>query len=65
MEIYDYVSVDTIEAGDQIVFQNDFIEVSTVVDSGEAIMVKGYSHVTGDNACYILTADTEVGLWAV
>jgi len=67
MEVYDWVTADTLgdEPNEQIVFENDYIEVSRVIDSGDAIMVKGYSHITGDDVTYILTPDTEVGLWAV
>lgn len=65
MEVYDYVAAATVEAKDQIFYEHDYVEVSSVIDSGEAIMVKGYSHVTGDTVSYILTPDTEVGLWAV
>lgn len=65
MDVYDFVSADTIESGDQILYQNDPVEVSSVIDSGEAIVVKGYSHLTGDSVTYILNSDTEVGLWTV
>ena len=65
MEIYDWVTADTITDEDQIVFENDYIEVSSVVDSGEAIMVKGYSHISGDSVVYLIGPDVEVGLWAV
>jgi hypothetical protein len=65
MNVYDYVTADTLESGDQILFQNDPMEVSDIVDSGDSIMVKGYSHLTGDSVTYILTPDAEVGLWTV
>lgn len=67
MNIYDYVRADTLgeEEGEQIFHQNDYIEVFSVIDSGDAIMVNGYSHVTGDSVNYILSPDMEVGLWAV
>lgn len=63
MNVYDYVPADTVEEGDQILFENDPLEVSSVIDSGDAILVKGYSHLTGDSVTYIITPDTEVGLW--
>jgi hypothetical protein len=63
MEIYDFVTADSVEATDQIVYGNDYIELSDVIDSGDAIMVKGYSHVSGDSVTYLLTPDSEVGLW--
>lgn len=67
MEIYDYVPAHTLgdEPNEQIAHQNDYIEVYDVIDSGEAIMVKGYSHISGDTVAIILTPDTEVGLWTV
>lgn len=66
MEIYDYVPAHTLgeEDNEQIAVANDYIEVSSVIDSGSAIMVKGWSHVTGDTVTLVLTADTEVGLWS-
>lgn len=64
MEVYDHIEAWQIESGNQIQINAiDPIEVKEVIDSGDSIMVKGYSHLTGDNAVYILTADTEVGLW--
>lgn len=63
MNIYDYVPAHTVETGDQIAYTNDLIEVKDIVDSGEAIIIKGFSHVTGDSVTYILSCDTEVGLW--
>lgn len=65
MDVYDFVSADTIDEGDQILYQNDPVEVSNVIDSGDSIMVKGYSHLTGDSVVYILNPNTEVGLWTV
>ena len=63
MNIYDYVPAYSVEEGDQIAYTNDLIEVTSVVDSGESILVKGFSHVSGDTVNYILGSDTEVGLW--
>lgn len=63
MNIYDYVPAHTVETGDQIAYTNDLIEVKDIVDSGEAIIIKGFSHVTGDSVTYILSCDVEVGLW--
>ena len=62
-EIYDYDTADHIDPEMLIFYENDYIEVSEVIDSGDSIMVKGYSHVTGDNVVYILPADKQVGLW--
>lgn len=64
VNVYDTVTADQIEVSDQILVNDiDPIEVSEVIDSGDSIMVKGYSHMTGDTAVYILTADAEVALW--
>lgn len=67
MEIYDYVPAHTLgEVEDeQIYYLDDYIEVSSVIDSTETIMVKGYSHISGDSVTYLLDPDTEVGLWSV
>lgn len=65
MNVYDYVPAHTVEEGDQISHETDLIEVRSVVDSGESILVKGFSHVSGDSVTYIIGADTEVGLWTV
>lgn len=65
VEIYDTVTADSVEVGDQVLIEDDPIEVSKVIDSGDAIMVKGYSHLTGDAANYILKPDSTVGLWSV
>lgn len=63
MNVYDYVTADTVEENDQILYENDPVEVESVVDSGEVILIKGYSHMSGDKVTYILPADSEVGLW--
>jgi hypothetical protein len=65
VDIYDYVEADTLgdEPNEQIVHENDYIEVSSVVKDAEAVMVKGYSHISGDTVTYIIAFDTLVGLW--
>lgn len=65
VNIYDYVPAHTVEEGDQIAYTNDLIEVTEKVDSGESIMLRGFSHVSGDSVTYIIGADVEVGLWTV
>lgn len=67
MEIYDYVSADTLghEDNEQIYYSNDYVEVMSVIHDNDAVMVRGYSHVTGDSVQYILGYDDMVGLWAV
>jgi acyl-CoA hydrolase len=66
MNVYDTIAAYQVEAGDQILVNGvDPVEVKTMVESGEAIMVKGYSHSTGDTVVYLLDPDTEVSLWAL
>lgn len=65
VNVYDYVPLHTIEEGDQVVINSDLIEVRVKIDSGEAVLVKGYSHISGDTAMYTLPFDTVVGLWTV
>ena len=70
IDVYDIVPLSTVTDGsdgnppDQIRINGvDPIEVSKIIDSGNAIMVRGYSHLTGDDAVYILPPDTMVELW--
>jgi hypothetical protein len=63
MNVYDFTSAAFIEVGDQIQIDFDYIEVRDIVDSIDSIMVKGWSHESGDSVTYILEADREVGLW--
>lgn len=65
MEIYDYVEADTLgDVPDElIVHENDYIEVTSVVKETDAVMVKGFSHISGDTVTYIIANDKEVGLW--
>ena len=61
------VSADTIEVGDQIIVDGDKIEVSYVgyTDDIDEIVVKGFSHDTGDTETYSLYADDYYDVWAV
>lgn len=69
MNIYDTITADQIECGDQILIGGDPIEVDFVGSDPEApvegIRVKGYSHETGDGVTYDLHFSTPVDLWAV
>lgn len=67
MDIYDEVTADTLgdQPNEQIFFQNDYIEVTKVIQDRDSVMVKGLSHVSGDYVIYILNPDEVVGLWAV
>jgi hypothetical protein len=66
VNIYDTITADQdITEGDQVfIFDaHDPLEVTESFDEGDTIMVRGYSHKTGDTATYFLRPDTEVGLW--
>lgn len=67
MEIYDYVTADTLgdEENEQIYYNADYIEVSRVIHERDTVLVNGYSHITGDSVGYALGYDEIVGLWAV
>lgn len=67
MNIIDTVSADTIEIGDQIVVDGDLIEVTAVLDSSDPdeVIVRGFSHESGDSETYSLFADDYFDLWAV
>lgn len=69
IEVYAYVPANTLEDGDKVTIPNeeggiDYLDDIKVIKD-DAVMVKGYSHVTGDNSTYILDWDKEVGLWLV
>jgi hypothetical protein len=66
MNIHDFVEADTLENGDQVVINGmDYLENVSIIKEDDAVMVKGYSHISGDSVTYILNYDTEVGLWSV
>ncbi len=67
MDIYDYVQAHTLGEveSEQIVVNDDYLEVSSVIQERSTVVVKGYSHNTGDTATYVLNYDQEVGLWAL
>jgi len=65
-DIYDHITADQdLAEGDQIVYENDFIEITKTYVEGEAVVVHGYSHISGDTVFYIIPLDAEVGLWTV
>jgi hypothetical protein len=69
IEVYDYVEASTLEDGDQVAIENeeggiDYLENIQVIKDG-AVMIKGWSWLTGDNATYIVDYDVEVGLWKI
>jgi hypothetical protein len=68
MEPIDNISADTIEVGDQILIDGDPIEVTFVDKDREDIdevLIRGYSHESGDTAEYSLFADDYYDVWAV
>lgn len=67
MNIIDNISADTIEVGDQILIDGDPIEVKSVSEGEDIdeVIVKGYSHETGDTETYSLYADDYFDVWAV
>jgi hypothetical protein len=67
MNIIDNISADTIMVGDQILIDGDPIEVKSLGTSGDydEVIVRGYSHETGDTAEYSLYADDFFDVWAV
>lgn len=67
MNITDTIDADQIEIGDQIRYLGDLIEVD---DLGEelatgAIIVYGFSHVTGDRVNVPLSYNARVDLWSI
>lgn len=65
VNIYDYVAAHTVEETDCIAHDTDLIEVTSKVDETDTVMIRGYSHVSGDTVTYFIPADKEVGLWTV
>lgn len=64
--IYDTVQAWTIEDGDQILVFNDPIEVSSATPISDGnMLVRGFSHESGDEAEYILNQYYMVPLWTV
>lgn len=67
VNIIDNISADTIEVGDQILIEGDPIEVTYVgeTDDIDEIIIKGFSHDSGDRETYSLYADDYFDVWAV
>lgn len=64
MEVYDTVSADTLANKDQILLNGEPIELTAEpVDSGDAILIKGFSYESGDNVTYILDPHAMIDLW--
>ena len=62
VKVVEYIEAWQIDENDLVCYQNDYFIVDTKIDEGD-ILVKGVSEISGDNVSYLLTADTEVGLW--
>lgn len=70
IEVHDVIRADQIELEDKILILNeegaeDPIEVYFKMEENGAMLVKGYSHLTGDNEVYILPVDRQVELWTI
>ena len=65
--IIDTIPAYSIEVGDQIIVDGDYIEVRTVVETDDVdeIVVTGYSHDSGDTETYSLFADDEYDVWSI
>lgn len=65
-EIYDTVEAGTLEDGDQILWQDDILD-SLIVENidRDYVIVRGYSHVTGDHERYEIPVECAVDLWSV
>lgn len=67
INIIDNISADTIEVGDQIIIEGDLIEVTGVseTDDIDEVVIRGFSHVTGDSEVYSLFADDYYDVWSI
>lgn len=68
VKVVDTVFADAIEPGDQIVVEGDHIEVKVVDTDREdpdEVLVKGYSHDSGDAVEYPLYADDTFDVWSI
>jgi hypothetical protein len=65
MIIYDVIRADEVENGDQVYVNLDPLENVGVDNSGSLVVIKGYSHNTGDVETYCLVPDAPVELWMV
>lgn len=67
VKVIDSVSADTIEVGDQIVVDGDYVEVKGLDETldPDEVVVTGYSHNSGDRVMYSLYADDYYEIWTV
>jgi len=66
MIIYDIITAEYVEDGDQIIVDGDPLEdVIRFDDEDGEVLISGYSHNTGDRETYVLAFDKTVELWSV
>ena len=67
MTVIDSIAAWQIAEGDQVIIEGDPIEVTATFDGDDPdeIIVKGYSHESGDRVTYSLYADDSFDLWTV
>lgn len=65
--VIDTIPAYSIEDGDQIVVDGDHMEVRSVRDGEDIdeVIVKGYSHLSGDTVEYSLMFTDMVDVWAL
>lgn len=65
--IIDQIPAYSIEVGDQILIDGDPIEVTALdsTDDVDEVIVRGYSHDTGDVETYSLFADDIYDVWSI
>lgn len=67
MTVIDSVAAWQIAERDQVIIEGDPVEVTEVLDGDDPdeIIVKGYSHESGDRVEYSLYADDSFDLWTI
>ena len=67
IETVDTVPAYSLEVGDQIVADGDYIEITSIeeTDDVDEVLVKGYSHTDGDRVSLSLFADDLYPIWTV
>lgn len=67
MIITDCVPAYTLEVSDQVLINGDPIEITSIVDTDDIdeVLIRGFSHDTGDIVEYGLYADDEFEIWSI
>jgi hypothetical protein len=67
MTVIDSIAAWQIAEGDQVIIESDPVEVAETFDGEDPnqIIVRGYSHESGDRVEYSLYADDKFDLWTV